>query len=96
MLEASASAIRYGAAGTPSQSQTKKVTGAISSTVVTLSSAADAAAVTNTRINHHPKRTAPGPFRRPDRHVLEGSGPLQNRDDQHHPEQQEDDPPIDS
>ena len=50
MLEAIASAIRNGATGTASRSHTKNVTGAISSTVVTLSSTADAAAVTTTRI----------------------------------------------
>jgi hypothetical protein len=48
MLEAITSAIRNGATGTPSRSHTRNVTGAISSTVVTLSSAADATAVTNT------------------------------------------------
>ena len=50
MLEASASAIRNGATGTPSRSQTRNVTGATSSTVVTLSSTADATAVTRTRM----------------------------------------------
>ena len=50
MLEASASAMRNGATGTASRSHTRNVTGAISSTVVTLSSTAEAAAVTSTRI----------------------------------------------
>jgi len=50
MFEANASAIRKGAASTPSRSQTKNVTGAISRTVVTLSSAAEATAVTTTKI----------------------------------------------
>ena len=50
MLEAMASAIRNGTTGTPSRSQTRNVTGAISSTVVTLSSAAEATAVTTTRM----------------------------------------------
>ena len=48
MLEAKTSAIRYGAARRPSRSQTRNVTGAISSTVVTLSSSADAKAVSST------------------------------------------------
>ncbi len=48
MLDAIASAIRKGTGGTPSRSQTSKVTGAISSTVVTLSSAAEATAVIRT------------------------------------------------
>jgi hypothetical protein len=50
MLLAITSAIRYDAAGTASRSQTRMVTGATSSTVVTLSSSADAPAVTRTRI----------------------------------------------
>ena len=45
MLEAMASAIRNGIGGAPSRSHTSSVTGAISSTVVTLSSRADATAV---------------------------------------------------
>ena len=45
MFEAIASAIRNGTGGMPSRSQTSSVTGAISSTVVTLSSSADATAV---------------------------------------------------
>ena len=45
MLEAIASAIRNGTGGTPSRSQTSRVTGATSSTVVTLSSSAEATAV---------------------------------------------------
>ncbi len=48
MLEASTSAIRYGAAGTSSRSHTSRVTGATSSTVVTLSRNADATAVSST------------------------------------------------
>ena len=48
MLDASASAIRNGTGGTPSRSQTSKVTGATSSTVVTLSSSAEATAVMTT------------------------------------------------
>ena len=45
MLEAIASAIRNGIGGTPSRSHTSRVTGATSSTVVTLSSSAEATAV---------------------------------------------------
>ena len=48
MLEAMTSAIRNGTGGTPSRSQTSSVTGAISSTVVTLSSSAEAKAVMRT------------------------------------------------
>ena len=48
MLEASASAMRNGTGGRPSRSQTSRVTGAISSTVVTLSSSAEATAVIRT------------------------------------------------
>ena len=48
MLEAKTSAMMYGAARSPSRSQTRNVTGAISSTVVTLSSSADANAVIST------------------------------------------------
>ena len=50
MLDARTSAIRNGTGGTPSRSQTSNVTGATSSTVVTLSSAAEATAVTTTRM----------------------------------------------
>jgi hypothetical protein len=50
MLEARTSAIRNGTTGTPRRSQTRNVTGAMSRTVVTLSRAADAPAVTRTRI----------------------------------------------
>ncbi len=50
MFDASASAIRNGITGTPSRWQTTNVTGATSSTVVTLSSSAEATAVTSTRI----------------------------------------------
>ena len=45
MFDASTSAIRNGATGSASRSQTSRVTGAISRTVVTLSSRAEAAAV---------------------------------------------------
>ncbi len=48
MLDANTSAIRNGAALMASRSQTSSVTGAISSTVVTLSSSAEATAVTST------------------------------------------------
>ena len=47
MLEANTTASRNGAALIASRSQTSSVTGAISSTVVTLSSSAEATAVTN-------------------------------------------------
>ncbi len=50
MLDASTSAIRNGIGSRPSRSHTRNVTGAISSTVVTLSSAADAVAVMMTNI----------------------------------------------
>ena len=49
MFEASTSAIRNGTGEVFSRSQTSRVTGAISSTVVTLSRNADAIAVTRTR-----------------------------------------------
>ncbi len=45
MFEAITSAMRYGAARSPSRSHTRNVTGAMSRTVVTLSSNADAPAV---------------------------------------------------
>ena len=45
MFDASTSAMRNGTGLTPSRSQTRSVTGAMSSTVVTLSSSADATAV---------------------------------------------------
>ena len=48
MFDANASAIRNGAALIASRSHTSSVTGAISNTVVTLSSKADANAVTST------------------------------------------------
>jgi hypothetical protein len=48
ILEARTSAIKYGMGETPSRSHTNRVTGAISSTVVTLSSMADATAVIST------------------------------------------------
>ena len=47
-LEASTSAIKNGSGRTSSRSQTNKVTGAINSTVVTLSNRAEAKAVINT------------------------------------------------
>ena len=50
MFEAITSAMRNGAAGRPSRSHTSSVTGATSSTVVTLSKPADATAVMTTRI----------------------------------------------
>ena len=50
MFEASTSAIRNGTGRSPSRSQTRNVTGAISSTVVTLSSTADAVAVSTQSI----------------------------------------------
>ena len=50
MFDANTSAIRNGTGGTPSRSQTSSVTGATSSTVVTLSSAADTTPVTRTKI----------------------------------------------
>ncbi len=50
MLDARASAMRNGTTGTPRRRQTTNVTGATSSTVVTLSSSADATAVTSTSI----------------------------------------------
>jgi hypothetical protein len=50
MFEASTSAMRNGTGGTPSRSQTSRVTGATSSTVVTLSIAADTTPVTTIRI----------------------------------------------
>ena len=49
MLEAIASARRNGIGDSPSRSHTSRVTGATSSTVVTLSSSADATAVMTTR-----------------------------------------------
>ncbi len=48
MFDASASAMRNGTGGRPSRSQTSRVTGAMSSTVVTLSSSAEATAVMTT------------------------------------------------
>jgi hypothetical protein len=50
MLEARASAIKNGAAGMARRSQIRKVTGATSSTVVTLSNSADASAVMVVRV----------------------------------------------
>ena len=48
MFDASASAMRNGTGCRPSRSQTSRVTGAMSSTVVTLSSSAEATAVMTT------------------------------------------------
>jgi hypothetical protein len=50
MLKARASAMKEGTGGTPMRSQTRMVTGTMSSTVVTLSSSADALAVMTTSI----------------------------------------------
>jgi hypothetical protein len=50
MLLAMTSAMRYGTTGTASRSHTRSVTGATSSTVVTLSSRADADPVNSTRM----------------------------------------------
>ena len=55
MLETMASAIRYGTGRCPSRLQTSRVTGAISSTVVTLSSSAEATAVTMVSITTYSK-----------------------------------------
>lgn len=49
MLDASTSAMRNGTGGSPSRSHTRKVTGAVSNTAVTLSSAAEASAVMTTK-----------------------------------------------
>ncbi len=46
MFDAHATVMRYGATGSPSSRQTRRVTGATRRTVVTLSSNADAPAVT--------------------------------------------------
>src|SRR5688572_21963129 len=84
MLEAIASAIRNGTTGTPRRSHTRNVTGATSSTVVTLSSAAEATAVTRTRITMTRNGLPLGPLGRPDRQVFKPPGALEDCDDQHH------------
>ena len=45
--------------------------------------------------DHHPVGLTTGEFGRADRHVFEHAGALQHPDHEHHPEQQEDDVPID-
>jgi hypothetical protein len=95
ILAARASAIRNGAAGTGRRSQTRNVTRGISSTVVTLSSPAEATAVTSARITS----TADGrPRPRLAARIatyLKHSGAGQHRHDEHHARQQEDDVPVD-
>jgi hypothetical protein len=71
------------------------VTGAINKTVVTLSSSAEAGGDKHQQ-NHDPQRGTLGPFSRPDRDVFEDTGLPQHADDNHHPQQQKDDVPIDS
>jgi hypothetical protein len=46
--------------------------------------------------HHHPERSAPRALRRPDRQELENSCLTQDSDEDHHPEQQEDDIPVDA
>ena len=84
-----------GTGSRPSRSQTRSVTGATSSTVVTLSSSAEATPVISDQDDHHPERACPRALGRPDREVLEDAGLLEDADDEHHPEQQEDDVPVD-
>ena len=96
MLDAITSAIRNGATGRFSRSQTKKVTGATSKMVVTLSSRADATAVSTTRSVIKTNGSAAGTLCRGDREQLEQARLLDDPDDHHHPQQQEDDVPVDA
>ena len=75
--------------------QTSRVTGAMSSTVVTLSSSADATAVMHDQQDHRRERPALGTLRGPDGEVVEDAGLLDDADDHHHAQQQEDDVPVD-
>ena len=96
MLDASTSAMRNGTGLSSSRSQTSKVTGATSSTVVTLSSSADATGRERAEQDQQRIRTPARPLGAPDREELEESGPTQPGDDDHHPQQQEDDVPVDA
>src|SRR3990170_2928220 len=79
ILEASASEMRKGTALTRSDPATKIVTGAISTTVVTLSRKAEAT-----------QGFAPAELRRADGEPLEDAGPPQHVDDHHHAREEED------
>ena len=96
MLEASTSAMRNGTGLMSSRSQTSRVTGAMSSTVVTLSRNAEATAVISTSSTMIRQRGALGALGGPDGDVLEHAGAAQDPDDDHHAEQQEDDVPVDA
>ena len=96
MLEANTSAIRNGTGLIASRSHTSSVTGAISNTVVTLSSSAEATAVTKHQQDHDPQRGTVDALGRPDRDVFEDAGLPEHADDDHHPQQQKDDVPVDS
>ena len=96
MLLAITSAIRNGTGEVPSRSQMSSVTGATSSTVVTLSRNAESTAVISDEHDHDQERAPFRPFRGPDRQVLEHAALLQDADDDHHAQQQEDDVPVDA
>ena len=97
MLDANTSAIRKGTGLMSSRSHTSSVTGAISSTVVTLSQEAPMpnAVIRTSRIMTRSGGTIRA-FRCPDRDVLEDTGLAEHADDDHHAQQQKDDVPVDS
>ena len=96
MLDAKTSATSNGTGDTPIRSASSTVTGAISSTVVTLSRSADAIAViTTSRIMIAIGRPRARLADRMARYSKEPGAPQHSYDD-HHPEEQEDDVPVDS
>ncbi len=96
MLEANTSAIRNGAAGSARRSQTSRVTGAISSTVVTLSSSAEAVAVMTMSITITRNGRARAFFTDQIARYSNSAGALEHADDHHHAHEQEDDVPVDA
>ena len=87
--------MRNGAGLIASRSATSTVTGAINKTVVTLSRKADPTAVTSTSRIMIRSGRALGALGRPDRYVFEYAGLADHADDDHHPEEQKDDVPVD-
>ena len=97
MLLAITSAIRNGTGEVPSRSQISSVTGATSSTVVTLSRNAESTAVISDEHDHDHGTGAR--FARFAAQIARYSNTprlLEDADDDHHAQQQEDDVPVDA
>lgn len=95
ILDARISLMRYGIGETPRTPAMYRVTGAMSTTVVTLSRNADRTAVQDAQDQQQPIGLAPGDLDRSDGDPLEEAGPAQDAGQDHHPDQQEDDVQVD-